>query len=437
LTASCPSCIWALERPVRTGIQALKYALGRGGWSILDQALFALSNFLLQIVLSRHVAEVEFGAFAVGLSAFFLACALHQASIIEPMLVFGSSRYRDHLREYLSRLVIYWNSAVALFFVVLLTGAGFVLAYFDQPLIARAFWALSFATFPVLLFWSLRRICYLESRPQLAAAAGAVYIVCMALALYVLTSRDLLDLTSAGLTMAGAGLAASCYLYFRLGFLRLSLARRGAGLEAASEHLRYARWSLSSESLHWFVTHYPFIILPLVGGLDQTASYRLITLVFMPLYQALSSIASLSLPHVTRSLESDGQWRYLTIALFVFFAGSAVAYAVAVWLAATPIRSLLFGDRYLLEPVWLYGVMLTSLFFCLAQPAFIVLRAVELPRAVTVASLALALVLVLLLPLQLRYELTGIVFSQAAAWAVAALLAIALAVRVVEKAARR
>ena len=64
----------------------------KGGLAILDQALFAGANFLVNIFLARWLTPTEYGAFALAYSIFLLLGAFHTAILTEPMMdVIGSA----------------------------------------------------------------------------------------------------------------------------------------------------------------------------------------------------------------------------------------------------------------------------------------------------------------------------------------------------------
>ena len=46
--------------------------VARGGWAVADQASFALSNFVVTVLLARWLPPLEFGAFITSYSVFLL-----------------------------------------------------------------------------------------------------------------------------------------------------------------------------------------------------------------------------------------------------------------------------------------------------------------------------------------------------------------------------
>src|SRR5829696_8092535 len=79
--------------------------LEKGFWAVADQGLFATSNFVLNIMLARWLSPQDYGAFAAMFAVFLLVGTIHTGLLTEPMLVFGSARYKDRLSEYLGTLL--------------------------------------------------------------------------------------------------------------------------------------------------------------------------------------------------------------------------------------------------------------------------------------------------------------------------------------------
>src|SRR5215208_612330 len=73
--------------------------LTRGIWAVVDQGLFTLTNFSLNILLARWLSPEEYGAFTVAFTLFLLFGALHIAVLIEPLLIFGPSTYEHTLSD--------------------------------------------------------------------------------------------------------------------------------------------------------------------------------------------------------------------------------------------------------------------------------------------------------------------------------------------------
>ena len=77
----------------------------KGGFALIDQALFAGANFLVNILLARWLTPTEYGAFALAYSVFLLLGTFHTAIFTEPMMVFGAGKHAEQFEKYLGILL--------------------------------------------------------------------------------------------------------------------------------------------------------------------------------------------------------------------------------------------------------------------------------------------------------------------------------------------
>src|SRR5213078_3636379 len=110
---------------------------GRGALAVADQALFAGSHFILNILLARWLTPTDYGAFALAYSIFLLAVAFHGALLLEPMVIFGSGRYIKARRSYLG-FVILGHVVVTGPAAMLMVGAGALVGQFYSGTTGRA-----------------------------------------------------------------------------------------------------------------------------------------------------------------------------------------------------------------------------------------------------------------------------------------------------------
>src|SRR5215208_5610067 len=85
--------------------KSTKRWLRKGTWAVLDQGLFATSNFILNVLLARWLSPDAYGAFGLTFAIFLLLGSVHSAMLTEPLLVFGSGKYKNRLSEYMGALV--------------------------------------------------------------------------------------------------------------------------------------------------------------------------------------------------------------------------------------------------------------------------------------------------------------------------------------------
>src|SRR5437667_12256097 len=87
------------RQPSAAGNHLASYAV-KGGFAFLDQGLFAASNFFVNVLMARWLPPSQYGVFSVAFSLFLVLGTFHTAFLIEPMMVFGSSKYRVSFPDY-------------------------------------------------------------------------------------------------------------------------------------------------------------------------------------------------------------------------------------------------------------------------------------------------------------------------------------------------
>ena len=165
---------------LRSAIHALKGGAWarHGAWALADQGLFAGANFLVNVLLARWLSPEGFGAYTVAYTVFLLLGTLHSGVLVEPMLVYGASRFRDRLPQYLRLLVTGHLRFAAGAAVALAAGAVFFWTT-GQLVLGHALAAFAVGQALILFQWLMRSACYVETRPHVSAASGAVYAALM------------------------------------------------------------------------------------------------------------------------------------------------------------------------------------------------------------------------------------------------------------------
>ena len=84
--------------------------------AIADQVAFSGSNFVFSVLLGRWMLYETYGAFTYAYSILILLATFHNALLLEPFTVFGSSQYRFTLKTYtdrMARLQWYWGVVIS------------------------------------------------------------------------------------------------------------------------------------------------------------------------------------------------------------------------------------------------------------------------------------------------------------------------------------
>ena len=364
-------------------------AARQGSWTILDQALFSGSNFVVNVLLARWLAPAAFGTFATAFIVFLVVGTIHAGLLVEPMLVFGSSRFERQRRAYLRRLVVWHGtfSAVA--------GAGFAVAAgvawaAGRPDVALLLGALGVSQAAILLLWLARRACLVVRRPAVAAAGGAAYLVLLVGAAVVLDVAGLLTAATGFLAMGAASLVVGTVpagAPRRAGLRRPRADTPGFRADILSAHWTYGRWAMPTGVLEWVVSALPFLVVPFVLGVEGNALLRALFNLALPALQAFVAVSAFALPVLVRARAAGRMGRAMTRfgALAVVVAGS---YAVVLGVAGDGLLALLYGGTYRATGAELWLLSAYPLAVGIGGVFTASLRASETPRAVFWARVA-------------------------------------------------
>lgn len=391
--------------------------LRRNFLAVADQGIFALSNFVLVLYLSRHMPTEDFGAYSFALSIFFLTTALHNSVLVEPMLVYGANRYREQLGTYLDKLITVGNSAFSAFVLAAFLAASAALHAIGQNNIADAFIGIGLAAPFSFLAALIRRTCNLRGLTHIAVLGGVLYLAVLVGSLVALSHYDLMTLTLAAAPM---GLAGAAFSAFAMIFIPAAANAPDAPVptDIVRQHGRYARWAIASETVHWMASNLAIVLLPLWYGPNASATFRVVSLLYMPLYQAVAALAATVVPLLSSS-RGTASFAPLASRTTLAFLGLGLAYAAVITLVAGNILEFVYGDRYRISAGWAASLAAIGVFFSLAHAQFSALRALERPDAVLLAYAGLCLVLIGSVPFYPAYGLSAAFAGLGAAWAAA------------------
>lgn len=393
----------------------------KGSLALSDQALFAGAQFALNVLLARWFAPAEYGAFAVAYSIFLLVSAVHSSLLIEPMLIFGSGRYKETRRSYLA-MVLRGHWLVSILASVVLLAAGLLVGRFSSQSVGYALCALSVALPFVLLAWLTRRAFYIESQPGRAAAGGAVFFCALLGFACGLRAANLLTPATAILAM---GLAASLGAGLHLVWLRPQCSGKREKLApraVALEHWNYGRWVLAAVFPSWTLLNLYYLVLPIWFGLEEAGALKAIMNLVLPAIHALIAFNVLTIPLMVRH-HGQGSFRLVrqTVGrLTGIFTAGGVAYFALVVFFRVPIIHLLYGGNYSDYsglPVLLVGLVPVLMAFSVAVGG--ALRSFERPDLMFWANVAAsAVALVFGLWLAANWDIVGAAAGYLAAYAV-------------------
>ena len=389
--------------------------LGKGALAVLDQGLFASSNFLLNVLLARWLAPADYGAFALAYSVFLLLLVLYNALLIGPMMVFGPGKYHQRFSEYLG-ILLRGHFALMLPCTALLVAGAFLLGWLYSSEIERALLAFAIAGPLILLLWLLRRSFYVQLNPGWAAFGGGVYLLILLVSVVALHAAGRLTPATGILAMATGSLI-TCLLF--LGLLQPKLATDPSAIRTvAADHWRYGKWLAAAAGPGWLTESVYFLVLPVWVGLGQAGALKALMNLVMPALQSIAALGMLLLPVLARDryYSIPAMKRTVKLSLTLFLLGSA-CYLAFLWGFRVHILHLLYSGKYMSYAAW--PLLLAGLLpFAQSLPTVLggALGALERPDLVfwaTVGSAAgaLALGVPLAYTLGVRGALVGLVAS--------------------------
>jgi O-antigen/teichoic acid export membrane protein len=404
----------------------------KGGLALLDQGIFAGSNFVISILLARWLSAEQYGTFAVAFAVFLFLVNFHQALLLEPMLVFGSSVYRNHLRRYMRGLIAI-HLGLCLIFLVGLGAAAIVAFKMGQADgLPGALVGIAFATPTVLLLWLTKRTFYLKLSPAPSVGAALLYCLLTMGGLAFVYQRNLLSPLTAFLLMGFGGLGASLVL---IAYLAAKLPHTSDGPSIAdtwSRHWRYGRWALGANAMMWIPINLFYPLVSKFSGLAQAGELKALMNFAGPMLQTCAALSSLMLPYASRVMEAraGAGTSIILRRMTLLCVACAVPYWAVLLLFKGPVFHALYSGRYMevsyLLPVVALASIAGSAFF---GPA-IVLRSLEAPRlvfaAVTISSCAAVAIGI---PLTWAWGVAGAVWSIALSETLAFVAAVILVQR--------
>lgn len=382
---------------------ALRNWAGKGFWAVADQALFAGANFLVSILLARWLDPAAYGAFSLAYAIFLLLGTVHTGLWTEPMLVYGSGRYREDFAAYQRVLLRYhwrFGALTTLFFLLLTLGCW----TFGAREIALSFLGLSCAAPTVLYLWIVRRGAYVLLKPRLAALGGGLYLLLyLGLTFFFLRTNTLSTFT-AFLAMALAGLVSAEIIQWRM---NTKPERIVDSVEVHSLHWRYGRWALLAGVFSWVPGNIFYLILPVFHGLEAAAHFKALMNLLMPILHVNGALGQLLVPGMVRALP-QGKLVPFALANLAVLSTLATLYWLLLIALGPQIMEWMYEGKYLHDAGWFLWLGLVPVLTAMVVVMSSVLRALEKPEDVAQLYGLLALLTILVgIPIVWTYRICG------------------------------
>lgn len=387
--------------------------LDSAGWALADQGVFALSNFLVNVILARNLVPASFGIYSSAYSVFLFLGALHGGLFIEPLMVFSVSRYQDCIHDYIGEVIsLHWTTTVP--FGLAACCCAFGVDILLGTSIGKAALPFSFAGPCILLAWVVRRSCYVHGRPQRAAFSSMVYLIVTVAGLFALRSAHILTFPSAVAVMALSSLA-SAYTVTGLSVKHLRIGNLGV----RDSHWAFGRWMALSAALVWFPLNWFFCVLPIWGSTEEAARLRAALILSMPAVQATIAFVSVAIPSLVAHRGNAHTFRAKHTLMTSMIIAAAVSYALTLLALGRPIAEAVFRGQYRLTQAQLLCLGLIAITYAASSSLAAGVKAQERPRRLIFANsvsaaVCLSIGTALVVHFRLAGALWGIILSQAA-----------------------
>jgi O-antigen/teichoic acid export membrane protein len=322
-------------------------------WLMADQAIFALTNFVTNILFARWLSPVDYGILAVSFSGYLLLTVLHHGGILEPLLVQSGRVDGGRLRSYVITLIIAH--------VILISGIG-VLAtlvsgvawLFQTPDIALAILGAGIGGSFMVTLLTVRRLCLVFLSARVSTTIGIFYMAGVLVTTYLIHRYGHVTWFDLWLVMGAWSLLCSVVI-----FALLYASLRGTNPYTLAELFRflwhYARYGTVASICSWARADGIMLILAQTAGLEAIAETRAVLNVSNPIVQVLYALQTSWLVAFSR----DHRLTKLLKTAIVYCVGAGLMLAVVAEIYPPLIRWV-YSGRYL------HGAWLLPL-YCLAH----------------------------------------------------------------------
>lgn len=273
-----------------------KTRAGSGFWSLTDQAIVSLGNFLTNILLARELAPKEYGGYAILLGVLLVIYGTHGAIVTYPLSLLGASESQDSLRS------------LTVFSVWLTTGIGLVLGAglmigcwaFARPSLGP--WAAG-----AIFFWiiqeTVRRGLMAHMRFRGAIWGDAISYFGQAAVVFVLARVGRLSIESAFGAMAATSLIAASLQCAQLGIRSSRVPEARVLLE---RFWNLGRWMVLSNFTGIFSMQFFPWALAVLRGAPLAGAFQALSNVVAVTNPICVSVANLIIPASAKTSSQRG-----------------------------------------------------------------------------------------------------------------------------------
>lgn len=336
-----------LPYPKVSGATARASLLRISAPAIADQAAFAGTHLLLNVVLARSLPPAEYGVFTLAYALFLIGDAFHHALLAEPLLVLSRRVFADRFAGYLGAVFLGFAVLSGVFGIVL-GAVALLVGVAGSPELRLGLLAIAAANPFLLLVLLMRRVCHARFAPEIAASGGILYALVTGAGLTLFYELHSLSVVSAVAIMAFASLASALWIAFQLRLSPQQIPDRDLLREVVREHWAYGRWATVASVAKWIPWNLHYVILSVALTLEGIAGIRAVYTILLPLHHLIAATAMCVLPILSAQLASGQPARARTTALQLaaLYAGAGLAYTGLIFVFGQQILLWIYGDTY-------------------------------------------------------------------------------------------
>lgn len=311
----------------------LRSALG----AALDEGVFGLAQLIVHWHLAKSLPAGSYGAFVLAMAGTLLAGSLHNAFIVEPLLVAGASQLAQAPGYLRAVLRLHWAATAPM--ALLLGLVGWALP--GHAGLGPELWGSGALLLGLSYVRLVRGMAYAQLPPWTGTAAVAGYALLVVLGLGLLALSQRTSSSAALWVMGVAGAAVGTLVTLSQ---RLPAPAPGQTREALAHHWQHGRWLLVASPLRWAVDALPLVILGVCASLAQVALLRAALNLMAPAVQVVGAVRLMLLPRFANAAREGGLGRLLRGSQLTALGLGALLFALVS--AAGGRLLLVYGGRY-------------------------------------------------------------------------------------------
>jgi O-antigen/teichoic acid export membrane protein len=316
-------------------------------WLFADQGVFALSNFLLNILFARWLPQSHYGIYALTFSGYLVLTLLHYGMILEPLLV-QSGKVEARCRRSYIMTVIKAHLLVNLGVLSVALLAMCCLFLLNLPTAALGVIGAGGGGILMLMLLTARRLCLKFLNTKVSALIGVIYLIGVITSAYMLYADNMVTWLAIWLILGGWALVCSIVIFTLL--YRATDGNDPYSLRTLYEfQMQYAYFATAAASAQWLRFDGVMVLLASLVGIQQVAETRAMYSILNPFSQI--NIA-LNTSWLVQSSEADLHNRRLPVwQVVISYGGLLMALAgLMVWWKHDLVQ-LVYGGRYV-DAAW-------------------------------------------------------------------------------------